>query len=115
DRFAMVIGEVDDLAVLRREPRQSVAQPLFAIFLLEDKLRAVRGIDERGCKFAVKLHVGAAAARGQRLVAGQRPKPSRDREERPANEDALRQTSRKTSLKSSSALAGSPTSRSSQR
>src|SRR5262245_28027682 len=75
----MVIGEVDDLAVLWREPRQSVAQPLFAIFLLEDKLRAVRGIDERGCKFAVKLHVGAAAARGQRLVAGNRQEPSRDR------------------------------------
>src|SRR5262249_49181876 len=79
DRFAMVVGEVDDLAVFRREPPQSVAQPLFAIFLLEDKLRIVRGIDERVRKLAIERNVGAAAARGQRLVAGDRQEPSRNR------------------------------------
>src|SRR6266481_7982133 len=34
DRLAVVVGEVDHLAVLRRQPRQAVAQQLFSIFLL---------------------------------------------------------------------------------
>src|SRR5260370_36331502 len=34
DRLAVVINEIDHLAVLRRQPRQAVAQQLFSIFLL---------------------------------------------------------------------------------
>jgi len=49
DRFAVKVDEVDDLAVLRRQPRQGVAQQFCAGFLLQHDLWVVRRVRYPRC------------------------------------------------------------------
>src|SRR5258707_12293395 len=56
-----------------------MAQQFFSLLFLENKLRVVRRIRDRGRKVVVELNVRPATARGERLVAGDRQQPSRNR------------------------------------
>src|SRR5260370_14989566 len=55
-----------------------MAQQFFSLLFLENKLRVVRRIRDRGRKVVVELNVRPATARGERLVAGdgQQPRPN---------------------------------------
>src|SRR5260370_38536771 len=56
-----------------------MAQQFFSLLFLENKLRVVRRIRDRGRKVVVELNVRPATARGERLVAGDGQQPSRNR------------------------------------
>src|SRR5260370_28666642 len=55
-----------------------MAQQFFSLLFLENKLRVVRRIRDRGRKVVVELNVRPATARGERLVAGDGQQPSRN-------------------------------------
>src|SRR5258708_39521533 len=55
-----------------------MAQQFFSLLFLENKLRVVRRIRDRGRKVVVELNVRPATARGERLVAGGGQQPRRN-------------------------------------
>src|SRR4030095_4034346 len=79
DRFAVVVDEVDDLAMLRRQTGQGVAKQFASVLLLQRGLRIVRGIRDGGCDPRVQLRIDPAATGRQRLVVGDREQPGRNR------------------------------------
>jgi hypothetical protein len=69
----------DDLAVLRRQLCQGLAQEFAATLLLQGGLGSVRGIGHCGCNPLVQFRIEPRAPRRQRLIAGDRKKPGRNR------------------------------------
>src|SRR5262249_29813719 len=61
DRFAVVVDEVDHLAVLRRQLGQGAAQQFASALLLQHGLRIVRGISDLGCDPCVQFRIDPTA------------------------------------------------------
>src|SRR5262249_36115594 len=53
DRFTVIVNEIDDLAVLGRQPSQGAPQQFLSLSLLKYKLRVVRRVRNAGRKFVV--------------------------------------------------------------
>src|SRR5262249_37816961 len=75
DRLFMIVDEVDDLAMRRRELRQALTQSRTLALFLQNCLRAVRAVGNAARDLIVERIIGAAAQCGQRLVAGDREEP----------------------------------------
>ncbi len=82
NRLAVVVDEVDHLAMLRRQFGQGIAQQFASVLLLQRGLRIIRGICDRGCDPRVQFRVDPTAVGRQRLVAGDREQPGRNRSAR---------------------------------
>src|ERR1700754_2626540 len=78
-RLLVVVDEVDDLAMLHRELVEAAAQDLAAVLLLGGDFRIVAVVLDRFDHFLVELILSAAPTGGERLVAGHRQHPGRDR------------------------------------
>src|SRR5262245_23700008 len=74
----MIVDEIDDLALRRRELRQALPQNAALVLLLQDRLGAVRVVGNTASDLVVERIIGAAAQCGQRLVAGDREYPGRN-------------------------------------
>src|SRR5258707_3339369 len=74
----MIVDEINDLAMGRRQLRQAPRQNRAVVLFLQDRLRTLRVVGNFACDLLVERIIGAAAQGGQRLVTRNREYPGRN-------------------------------------
>src|SRR5262249_33368204 len=75
DRLFMIVDEIDDLALRRRELGQAPPQNGALVLLVNDRLGAFRVVGNAAQDIVVERSIGTPAQCGQRLVSGDREYP----------------------------------------